>query len=294
MFASRRFTARAVAGLASATLLLGLAACGGDDDSSDTTAAAATTAAPETTAAAATTAAPETTAAAATTAAPETTAAAETTVPGAADVDIDAFCQAELAAEAATSSEDPSAAGPAFDALLAVAPPEVKPAVEAVITAASSGDTDSDEFNDNYATMITFVKDNCGFGDLEVTTKEYEFGGVPPTLDAGPVVVTNNNIGTEFHEVLVLRVNDGVTESVEEIVALPEEEALTKASVLGVAFAAPGATGYAAMDLEPGHYATICFLPVGATPENMAAIDAGTFEGAPHFTQGMLTEFDVE
>lgn len=287
MFRTNRGAVRAIAGLTTVTSLLGLAACGGDDSGSTaTTAAAAATTAASTTAPATTTVP--------TTAAPPPTAAPTTaTAPPAVQVDVDGFCQAELAAEAAATSEDPATAGPAFEALSAAAPPGIQPAVDAVIAAASSGDTESDEFNDSYATLISYVKDHCGFADLEVSTTEYAFGGVPSILDAGPVVITNTNVGDEFHEVLLLRVDDGVTESIEDIVALPEEEAMQKATVAGVAFAAPGTSGYSAVDLAPGHYAAICFLPQGATPEHMEAIQAGEFDGAPHFTLGMLSEFDV-
>jgi hypothetical protein len=48
------------------------------------------------------------------------------------------------------------------------------------------------------------------------------------------------------------------------------------------------------VDLEPGRYVIACFLPVGATPENMEALESGELQGPPHFTQGMLEEFTVE
>ena len=53
--------------------------------------------------------------------------------------DVDEFCQAELAAEAAASGEDPAAAGPAFEALVAAAPADLKATVEDVIAHAEEG-----------------------------------------------------------------------------------------------------------------------------------------------------------
>ena len=38
----------------------------------------------------------------------------------------------------------------------------------------------------------------------------------------------------------------------------------------------------------------VCFLPVGATPDNMEALESGELQGPPHFTEGMVEEFTVE
>ena len=147
--------------------------------------------------------------------------------------------------------------------------------------------------------MITFVKDNCGFTDVSITTSEYTFGGLPTELAAGPAVFTVQNIGEEVHEVLVMRKNDGVTETAEEIIALPDEEAMTKATMAGIAFGFPGSTSYTTMDLAPGDYIAVCFLPQGATPEVMAQMsDAPDATmppeaGPPHAMAGMLQEFTV-
>ena len=59
-------------------------------------------------------------------------------------------------------------------------------------------------------------------------------------MPAGKVVVTMDNQGTEFHEVLLLRVNDGVTDTAIDLLSLPEEEAMAKASMVSVTFGPPG------------------------------------------------------
>ncbi len=169
--------------------------------------------------------------------------------------------------------------------------------------------------------MIGFVKDNCGFGEINVTAADYSYTGLEAEYAAGPTIVTLTNEGEEVHEMIVLRVNDDVTETAAEIVALPEEEAFSKVAVKGVAFAFPGAEGFSAVDLEPGRYIGVCFIPQGATPDVMAQLMAegegppgegsapegsapegsapegsapgGLELGPPHHTQGMIQEFTV-
>jgi len=48
----------------------------------------------------------------------------------------------------------------------------------------------------------------------------------------------------------------------------------------GVAPLSPGLTNYLLLDLTPGNYLTICFVPDAAT-------------GMPHFMMGMLAGFSV-
>jgi hypothetical protein len=285
MHNTRQLTRKLLVSAAAATLLVGLAACGGDDDddSSAGTAAPATTAAVD-----------HSTMDMGT----ETTDATATTDDAAAPVaGVDEFCQAELAAEAA-ANQDPAAAGPAFEALVAAAPADLKATVEDVIAHAEEG-PGSPDFDAAYGEMITFVKDNCGFTDVSITTSEYAFGGLPTELAAGPAVFTVQNIGEEVHEVLVMRKNDGVTETAEEIIALPEEEAMAKVTMAGVAFGFPGSTSFTTMDLAPGDYIAVCFLPQGATPELMAQMPEGPDgtmppeAGPPHAMAGMVQEFVV-
>lgn len=123
---------------------------------------------------------------------------------------------------------------------------------------------------------------------IDVTAVEYEFQGIPDTLPAGKVNVAFTNGGEEVHEFVVVRRNDDVTDPFEDILALDEEEALAKVTDIGFTFATQGEHGAAFLDLEPGDYAAVCFVPVGSVdPE--AEVD-----GPPHFTQGMLVEFSVE
>ena len=47
------------------------------------------------------------------------------------------------------------------------------------------------------------------------------------------------------------------------------------------------------LDLQPGRYVAICFLPTGATPENMAAIAAHEHDAPAHYTVGMVHPLSV-
>jgi hypothetical protein len=59
----------------------------------------------------------------------------------------------------------------------------------------------------------------------------------------------------------------------------------------GSAFALPEGTFYTTYDLVEGRTVALCFVPVGLT---MDALESGEDpEGARHFTEGMVHEFEV-
>lgn len=82
------------------------------------------------------------------------------------------------------------------------------------------------------------------------------------------------NAGVEEHEMVLFRRNDGVTDSLDQLLELGEEEIFSKLTFTGVTFGGPGTTSYTAMDLEPGTYFLLCFIPQGE-------------DGPPHFIGGM-------
>ena len=279
---------RLVLVLAAAALIVGVAACGDDDDEGAATTAGGAT---ETTAGAAT----ETTAG-------TTDATTGSTADGAASVE--AFCQAELEAEAAVQSQDPSTAGPAFEAFVAAAPDDLRDAAEALVAATQAGTNAGPEFTEPYGEVIQYMKDNCGYTEMDVTAADYSFTGVPSAVDAGGVIVTMENIGTELHEIALWRINDDTTESPTELLAIEdEEELLTKVTPTAEAFAFPGQTGFGTGDLEPGRYIAVCELPEGLTPdvvEQFPGPDATAAPGStlpelgpPHHALGMVAEFTV-
>lgn len=120
---------------------------------------------------------------------------------------------------------------------------------------------------------------------LDVDGVDYGFEGLPSQLPAGRVAIrfTNATDHDEPHELVLFRIADGVDDPVEDLLSLPEDEAGQAMAPVGVVFAdAPGSEAAAMVDLEPGRYAAICFIPIG-----------GGEDGPPHFTGGMLAELEV-
>lgn len=267
----RRLTVTTAAAL---TLALALAACGDSEEDEDAAPSATTEAASETT-------------------------AVETE-------DVSAFCDANIEAEAAFASgpegPDPAELQAAFAKVQENAPAEIAGDVEELITliqaALSSGDQGGPppEVEELDARIDEYVLANCGYAEVEVAGTEYEFQGIPETVDAGQTAFTFTNEGGEEHEFILVRVNDDVTESIEELTALRDEEIMEKIRVVSFSSAVPGGSDNTFVDLEPGRYGAVCFYPVGSTPEAIAAAEASgqEIDAPPHVTQGMFAEFTVE
>ncbi len=257
---------RAVAVSATLLLTLGVAACGDDDDDDD--------------------------------------ASSDTTVAGGEPVGgAGAFCDALVDFNTAVFQTDITpdlpeeeivAAGeslaPAFDEVAAEAPDSLaEPAgeINAAVQALLDGDAeafDSDELFETYTGFVTDAVGECDFETIEVTGVDYAFEGVEDSYQAGTVSFAFSNASeAEEHEMILIRRQDGVELSFEELLELPEEEAMELTEFKGAAFAPPGAEGGTLTELTPGDYAMICFIPVG-----------GGEDGPPHFTEGMIHEFAVE
>jgi hypothetical protein len=254
-----------VASVAVLALASGLAACGGDDDDD----AGSTT---------------------------------ETTAEGDAESADTDLCDENIELNAALGglfeSEDPAAIQAAYaesgmDELLTEfeenAPAEIAADVSAGVSAirqlGEEGDPSGIETFDS-AEIDGYFFENCDYVTAEVTAKDFLFEGIDEEYDAGSMSFKFTNQGTEVHELAIARKNDGVTESFEELLALPEEEALTKITPVTQGFAGVGETGYATGVLEPGEHIAVCFIPQGTTGET-----EGT--GQPHAMLGMTQEFTV-
>lgn len=131
---------------------------------------------------------------------------------------------------------------------------------------------------------------------VEVVAIDYAFQGIPPTATVGTSFTLRND-GAEAHELVLVRKNPDVTLSFDELLALPEDQALNQVAFLGQVAANPGetATGTVTAD-APGDYLAICFIPQGLSqlPEGSLGPDASLPAGAPHFTLGMRQEFTVQ
>lgn len=222
----------------------------------------------------------------------------ETADPVAAD-----FCEAYVDITIAMAGEpDPAVIEQNLATVNGAAPEEVaepaKTMTDAVSAVLSSGGQDfspleSPEFAEAQATVDPYVFENCEFSSaIEATGLDYSFEGLPETFEAGRVAVLFTNEGAEAHEIAIVRRNDGVTEPFEELLALPEEEAMEKVTFMGGAFASEtGSKALLVNDFEPGDYIAICFVPSGTIASGDGEMTEGT--GDPHFVHGMQQEFTV-
>jgi hypothetical protein len=204
--------------------------------------------------------------------------------------DTTAFCDGRLALENAFNAEQPDAdaIGALLDDWAGSAPDDLVANVtglSAVLSQAaeSGGDPTSDPaFGENIGPIDEFVLAECGFEKVEVSAVDYSFKGIPATVPAGTVAFAFTNDGTEKHEMVMFKRANGEDRSVEDLLALPEDQLGDSLIFAGAAQADPGQTSAAITDLASGKYIAVCFLPVG-----------GAEDGPPHFVQGMTAEFEV-
>jgi hypothetical protein len=223
----------------------------------------------------------------------------ETEEAAASDEDL-AFCEAITSVDAASGAAgpdnppDPEVMAAAAEEVEANAPDALADEVPLLLEAIASTDGSTPEgFEAAYAATQDFQVETCGYAEVEGSAIDYAYQDLPTEIEAGPTVIRLDNTGsaTEFHELVLLRVNDDVEETTEELLALPEEEALSKVTTAGVAFAPLGTTAGVSADLDAGRYIAVCFLPVGSTPEAFEA--GGPPDGPPHMLEGMVQDITV-
>ena len=147
---------------------------------------------------------------------------------------------------------------------------------------------------------------------LDVGGVEYAFTDLPTSVPAGTSLTFTNN-GAEVHEMVLLHIADGVTESLEELMAMeaegrdPMAEGLVEIVGDMPLFAAPGTTAEGTRTLESeGRYVVLCFIPQGLTdmsvleqlgpdanPEDMPPELQAIMANPPHLALGMIQEFTV-
>jgi hypothetical protein len=147
------------------------------------------------------------------------------------------------------------------------------------------------EFMAAQGEVYPWLAGGCGWQALDVVGVDFAFEGVPDELDAGMTVITLENATetTEMHEIALLKLADDADITLDELLALSQEEAqqyLDPEVPPVFAFAPPGETSGISADLVPGDYVYACFIPTGTTMEAEG-------QGAPHFVEGMAGELTV-
>jgi hypothetical protein len=136
---------------------------------------------------------------------------------------------------------------------------------------------------------------------------DYAYENLPAEIPAGTMLTFTNQSTAEFHEMIVVRIPDEETRPVSELVQLPQEESdaiFANSMPALVSVAPPGEEGMPVVGdgviSEPGRYAVVCFIPIGADPqlirdamqsESSTPPDLGG--GPPHVTAGMYAELNV-
>lgn len=114
---------------------------------------------------------------------------------------------------------------------------------------------------------------------VTIVTAEYGFT-LPASVAAGPTVLRLSNHGKTVHHVTLIRLENG--KRVADLVAVlskPGPPPTWAVPVGGPNAVGPGGTASAVVDLHPGRYALLCFVP---DPD-----------GKPHFMKGMARELLV-
>ncbi len=135
------------------------------------------------------------------------------------------------------------------------------------------------------ATFTTGEASSASAPEADVAVELVDFAIVMPSeIQAGPQLWQIANNGEQWHEMAVVKMNDGAT--IDDVMAMmmSEGEPEGPPPFEDVAFWEPssnGQTAWVTWDLEPGEYTILCFLPDLL----------GDF--SPHIAHGMVAQFTV-
>jgi hypothetical protein len=101
------------------------------------------------------------------------------------------------------------------------------------------------------------------------------------------VGLTLTNQGREAHQVLIVRINDGVTEPFSALLDLPPDQRMQAATALGSVEVDPGGVGTLFLRLVPGRYGVGDFLSQGSSRLDTSG------GGDPNYVLGLQGEFTV-
>ena len=116
---------------------------------------------------------------------------------------------------------------------------------------------------------------------LQIDAADFSFEVNSKTVSAGRVPVKLQNNGTEPHQVMILRLHDGV--SIDRYLSAAQSDEGSAGSLIdnsgGVNVVDPGSAGTGYADLQPGKYALVCYIPSG--------------DHVGHLHKGMVAELTV-
>lgn len=119
--------------------------------------------------------------------------------------------------------------------------------------------------------------------DVTVDLKDYSFE-TTGTLAAGRQTIKVVNQGPQLHEAIVMRLAEGA--SAEDFLEMMSQTAPPSgppptSGAGGMGPLGLNASGFTTLDLEPGNYMFVCFVPDAA-------------DGTPHVAKGMIKAFTVQ
>jgi hypothetical protein len=118
--------------------------------------------------------------------------------------------------------------------------------------------------------------------DVNVVMADFAFA-IPGDIKSGEQLWKVTNEGQQIHHLIIMKPKEGKT--LDDILAYDpssgEEEPATEVGIIEVM--TNGASAYKTINLEPGDYIAICFMPDHA--------EGG--DGMPHFMHGMVQNFTV-
>lgn len=118
--------------------------------------------------------------------------------------------------------------------------------------------------------------------DVEVRMVDFAFA-LPAGIGAGEQVWRVINAGEQLHHMVVLRLNEGATTQ-DALAWLESEDGPPPGEPAAyVGIMSPGYSADYTLDLTPGRYVAICFMPD----------HRGDATGQPHFMLGMVQEFEI-
>jgi hypothetical protein len=125
--------------------------------------------------------------------------------------------------------------------------------------------------------------------EVEIVMVDFAFG-MPLELTTGEAVWHFSNEGEQTHEIVIFSVDEAATVESVTTAAMDAMMAATPGAppefpfeqVFSFVGMSPGENAWMTVDLEPGTYAALCFIP-----------DTISEEMSPHLSHGMITIFTV-